>query len=55
MPGLYKVQNIPYYLLNMPEYVWICPNIRELVGIFMNMPKLPEWLLFDICQFPHLF
>ena len=39
----------------MPDYVWICLNMPEYAEIYVNMPKSPEWLLFYISPFLHLF
>ena len=66
--GYTKVFNMPL-VLNMPgfeiyqsseyarvaqgwEYAWLCMNLSECVWICLN---LPEWFLFYISPFPHLF
>ena len=39
MPGLHSVQNMPEWLLNMFEYVWLCLDMSEYARICVNMSK----------------
>ena len=67
MPELWIYQSSEYvrvtqgseYAWIIPEYVWICLIMPGYVWTCWNMHwiclNLPEWLLFYISPFPHLF